>query len=101
MTIRSSSRCRLPPTSTTLRLNLYTVPLMLNVKQRSCEDQFLKFFAMTRQGNEPTSTDCKADAFTTTSSLYRYKITAQSSVAEPARRNAQTSINKKMDCPKQ
>ena len=59
----------LPPTSTTPRLNLHTVPLMMNVKQRSCEYQFLKSFGMARQGNEPRSTDCKEDALTTTQSL--------------------------------
>ena len=67
--IRSSSRCHLPSMSTTLRLNLHTVPLMLSVKQVSCEYQFLKSFGMTRQGNEPRSTDCKADTLTTTPSL--------------------------------
>ena len=56
--------------STTPRLNLYTGPLMLNVKQESCEYQFLKCFDMTRQGNEPKSTDCKADALTTAASLF-------------------------------
>ena len=55
--------------STTPRLNLHAVPLMLNVKQGSCEYQFLKSFGMARQGNEPPSTDCKADALTTTPSL--------------------------------
>ena len=68
---------------------------MLNVKQESCKYQFLKYFGMARQGNEPRSTNCKADAFTTTSSLLPLRtITAQSSVAEPASRNAQISINK-------
>ena len=32
----------------------------------SCEYQFLKSFGMARQGNESRSTDCKADALTTT-----------------------------------
>ena len=59
----------LPLLSTTPWLNLHSVPLMLNVKQGSCEYQFLKSFGMTRQGNEPSSTDCKADALTTTPSL--------------------------------
>ena len=55
--------------STTPMLNLYTGPLMLNVKQGSSEYQFLKSFVMARQGNEPRSTDCKEDALTTTPSL--------------------------------
>ena len=42
---------------------------MLNVKQGSCEYQFLKSFGMARQGTEPRSSDCKADALTTTPSL--------------------------------
>ena len=54
---------------TSPRLNLHTVSLMLNVKQGSCEYQFLKSFGMVRQGNEPRSTDCKEDARTTTPSL--------------------------------
>ena len=45
------------------------VPLMLNVKQESGEYQFFKFFVMAQQGNEPRSTDCKEDTFTTTPSL--------------------------------
>ena len=103
MTIRSLSRCHLPPLSTTPRLNLHTVPSMLNVKQGSCEYQFSKSFGMARQGNEPRSSDCKADDLTTTPSLlplhhfsYHCTITAQTSVAEPASGNAQISINKKM-----
>ena len=59
----------LPPTSTTPALNLHTVPLMLNVKQGSCEYQFFKFFGMAQQGNEPRFTDCKEDALTITPSL--------------------------------
>ena len=57
------------PMSTTPMLNLHMVPLMLNVKQGSCEYQFFKSFGMARQGNEPRSSDCKADAHTTTPSL--------------------------------
>ena len=37
---------------------------MLKVKQGSCEYQLLKSFDMIRQGNEPRSTYCKADALT-------------------------------------
>ena len=59
----------LPPMSTTPRLNLHFVPLMQNVKHGSCEYQFLKSFVVARQGNERRSTDCKADALTTTPSL--------------------------------
>ena len=55
--------------STTPRLNLHTVPLMLNVKQGSCHYQFFKFFGMAQQGNEPQSTDYKVNALTTTPSL--------------------------------
>ena len=69
MNIPSSSRCHLPPMSTTPRLNLHTVSLMLNAKQGSCEYQFLKSYDMARQGNKPWSTDCKADALTTASLL--------------------------------
>ena len=70
MNIPSSSRCHLPPMSTTPRLNLHTVPLMLNVKQGCCEYQFLKSYDMAdRQGSKPRSTDCKADALTTASLL--------------------------------
>ena len=69
MTIWFLSRCHLPPMSTTSRLYLHSVPLMLNILQGSCEYQFLKSFGMNRQGNEPTSTDRKAYALTTTSSL--------------------------------
>ena len=68
MTLQFLSSCHLPPTSTTLRLNLHTVPLMLNVKQASCEYQFLKSFVMARQGTELWSSECKADALTTTPS---------------------------------
>ena len=100
MIIRCLSRCNQPPMSTTPRLNFHTVPLMLNVKQGSCEYQFLKSFAMARQGNEPRSTHCKEDALTTTPSLLPQHITAQSSV-KLANRNAQISINKKNDRPKQ
>ena len=66
MTIRSSSRCHMPPISTTPRLNLHAVPLMLNVKKRSCEYQFLKSFRMTRQENKFRSGNCKANSLTTT-----------------------------------
>ena len=55
--------------SNTPMLNLQTVSLMLNVKQGSCEYQFLKSFGIARQGNEPRPSDCKADALTTTLSL--------------------------------
>ena len=78
---------------TTPTLNLHTVPSMLNVKQGSCEYQFLKSFAMAQQENEPRSTHCKEDALTTTPSLLPQHITAQSSV-KPASRNAQISKNK-------
>ena len=40
--------------STTPRLNLHTVPLMLNVKQGNSEYELLKSCGMTRQGNEPS-----------------------------------------------
>ena len=50
--------------STTARLSLQTIPLMLNVKQGSREYQFLKSFGVAQQGNEPRSTTCKADALT-------------------------------------
>ena len=56
-------------------LNLHMVPLMLNVKQGSCEYQFLKSFGMARQGNEPRSTDYKEDALTTTPSLLNQAFT--------------------------
>ena len=69
MTIRSSSRCHLPPMLTTPRLILHSVPLTINVKQGSCEYQFLKYFDLARPGNEPRSTDCKEDALTATPSL--------------------------------
>ena len=59
----------LPPMSNTPMLNLHTVPLMLNVKQASCEYQFLKSFGKARQGNEPQSTDCKQNPLTITPSL--------------------------------
>ena len=94
MTICFSSHSHQPTTSTTPSLNLHTVPLMLNVKQESCEYQFLKSSGMTRQGNKPRSTDCKADA------LYYYTITTQSSIAELANSNEHIPINKN-DCPKQ
>ena len=67
--IRTSSHCHLPPMSTAPKLNLHIVPLILNVKQESFEYQFLKSIGMARQGNEPRSSDCKADALTTTRSL--------------------------------
>ena len=68
----------------TPRLNLHTVPLMLKVKQGSCEYQFLKSFGKAHQGNKPRSTDCKKDAVTLHHRSYRYTITAQSGVAKPA-----------------
>ena len=101
MTIRSLSRCHVPPMSITPRLNLHTVSFTLNVKQGSCEYHFLNSFGVARQGNELRSTDCKADAFTTAPSLLLLSwmeiklLTAQSNVAELASRNAQISINKK------
>ena len=69
MTIGSWCRCYLPPMSTTPRLNLHTISLTRYVKQGSCKYQFLKSFGTARQGNESRSTDCKADALNTTSSL--------------------------------
>ena len=51
------------------RLVLHTVPFVLSAKQGSCEHQFLTFYGMTRLGEmNPTSTDCEADALTTTPS---------------------------------
>ena len=57
----------LPPMSTAPRL--HNVILMLNVKQGSCEYQFLKFFGIAWQGSEPRLIDCKADALTAAPSL--------------------------------
>ena len=74
----------LPPMSTAPRLNLHTVPLMLNVKQGSCEYQFLKSFGIAWQlGSEPRSIDCKADA-----------LTAAPSLLNQALQNPQAAIHK-------
>ena len=79
--------------STTPRLNLYTVPLMLNVKQGNCEYQFLKSFGMARQRNEPTSTTTRRTLLPLHHRSYHYTITAQSSVAEPASTNIDKQKN--------
>ena len=58
--------------------------------ERQAGKLFLNSFDITRQGNEPMPTRLQGGC------SYHYTIIAQSSVAEPASRNAQISINKKI-----
>ena len=53
----------------TCRLVLHNLSKIPNAKQGSCGYHFLKSFGMTQQGGmNPWSTDCEADALTTTPS---------------------------------
>ena len=51
------------------RLVLHIIPIVLSANQGSCKYYFLKSFGMTRLGEmNPKTTDCEADALTTTPS---------------------------------
>ena len=73
----------LPPMSTTPRQNLYNVPSMLNVKQGSCEYQFLKSFGMTRLGNEPGLPIARQTLLQLHHCSYHYTIIAHQVLQNP------------------